>query len=75
MCAYEHDFGGNYIITIVKTTKKCVIVLSVLNLVFDFVKCNHPILPGGFWRIFASDLADLNFFIWQRWFLCERAVF
>jgi hypothetical protein len=41
LCAYEHDFGDNYIITIVKTgltTKKYVIV-------FDFVKCNRPI--GG----------------------------
>jgi hypothetical protein len=47
LCAYEHDFGGNYIITIVKTgltTKNYVIVLSVLNLVSDFVKCNHPIV-------------------------------
>jgi hypothetical protein len=45
--AYEHDFGDNYIITIVKiglTTTKYVIVLSVLNLVSDFVKCNHPIV-------------------------------
>jgi hypothetical protein len=25
-----------------------------------------PILLGGFWRIFTSDLADLKFFIWQR---------
>jgi hypothetical protein len=44
--AYEHDFGDNYRITIVKTgltAKKYVIVLSVLNLVSDFVKCNHPI--------------------------------
>jgi hypothetical protein len=44
--AHEHDFGDNYIITIVKTglaTKKYVIVLSVLNRVSDFVKCNHPI--------------------------------
>jgi hypothetical protein len=40
LCAYEHDFGDNYIISIVKTgltTKKYVIVLSVLNLVSDFV--------------------------------------
>jgi hypothetical protein len=47
MCAYEHDFGDNYMITIVKTgltTKKYVIVLSVLNLVSDFFKCNHPIV-------------------------------
>jgi hypothetical protein len=46
LCAYEHDFGDNYIITIVSTglsNKKCVIVLSVLNLVSDFVKCNCPI--------------------------------
>jgi hypothetical protein len=46
LSAYEHDFGDNYIITIVKTglpTKKYDIVLSVLNLVSDFVKCNHPI--------------------------------
>jgi hypothetical protein len=46
LCAYEHDFGDYYRITIVSTgltTKKFVIVLSVLNLVSDFVKCNHPI--------------------------------
>jgi hypothetical protein len=46
MCAYEHDFGDNYILTIVSTgltTKKYVILLSVLNLVSDFVKCNRPI--------------------------------
>jgi hypothetical protein len=46
LCAYEHDFGDNSKITIVKiglTTKKYVIVLSVSNLVSDFVKCNHPI--------------------------------
>jgi hypothetical protein len=46
LCAYEHDFGGKYIIRIVKTgltTKKYFIVLSVLILVSDFVKCNHPI--------------------------------
>jgi hypothetical protein len=44
---YEHDFGDNYIITIVKTglkAKKYVLVLSVLNLDSDFVKCNHPIV-------------------------------
>jgi hypothetical protein len=49
LCAYEHDFGDNYLITIVKTgltTTKCVIVLSVLNLVSDIVKCNHPIENG-----------------------------
>jgi hypothetical protein len=42
----EHDFGDNSIITIVKTgltTKYYVIVLSVLNLVSDFVKCNRSI--------------------------------
>jgi hypothetical protein len=47
LCAYECDFGDNDIITIVwigLTTKKYVAVLSVLNLVSDFVKCNHPIL-------------------------------
>jgi hypothetical protein len=47
LCAYEHDFGDNYIITIVwtgLTTKKVVIVLSVFNLVSDFMKCNHPIV-------------------------------
>jgi hypothetical protein len=46
LCAYEHDFNDNYIIPIVKaglTTKKYAIVLSVLNLVSDFVKCNHTI--------------------------------
>jgi hypothetical protein len=46
LCFYEHDFGDNYIITIGKTgltTKINVTVLSVLNLVSDFVKCNHPI--------------------------------
>jgi hypothetical protein len=46
LCAYEHDFGDNYIIIIVKTgltTKKYVIVYSVFNLVSDFVECNHPI--------------------------------
>jgi hypothetical protein len=46
LCAYEHDFGDNYKITIVKTgltAKKYVIVMSVLNLVSDFVKCNHHI--------------------------------
>jgi hypothetical protein len=50
LCAYDHDFGDNYIITIVKTgltTKKHVIVLSVLNLDSDFVKCNHPIEMGA----------------------------
>jgi hypothetical protein len=44
LCAYEHDFGDNYIITIVSTgltTNKNVIFLSVLNLVSDFVKCNR----------------------------------
>jgi hypothetical protein len=49
MWAYEHDFGDNYLITIAQTglpTKKYVIVLSVLNLVSDFVKCNHPIVPA-----------------------------
>jgi hypothetical protein len=47
LCAYEPDFGYNYIITIVSTgltTKKYVLVLSVLNLVSDFVKCNRPII-------------------------------
>jgi hypothetical protein len=46
LCAYECDFDDNDIITIISTgltTKKCVAVLSVLNLVSDFVKCNHPI--------------------------------
>jgi hypothetical protein len=46
MCAYKRDFGDNYIITIVKTgltTKTYAIVLSVFNLVSDFIKCNHPI--------------------------------
>jgi septal ring factor EnvC (AmiA/AmiB activator) len=45
LCAYECDFGDNDIITIVYTglTKKNVAVLSVLNIVSDFVKCNHPI--------------------------------
>jgi hypothetical protein len=49
MCAYEHDFGNNYIINIIiivkigLKTKKNVTVLSVLNLVSDFVKFNHPI--------------------------------
>jgi hypothetical protein len=42
LCAFEHDFGDNYIITIV-ITKKNVIVLSLLNKVSDFVKCNRPI--------------------------------
>jgi hypothetical protein len=27
----------------------------------------RPILLGGFWRIFTSDLADLKKFNWQRW--------
>jgi hypothetical protein len=47
LCAYEHDFGGNYIITIVwtgLTTKTFVAVLSVLNLVSDFVNCNHLVI-------------------------------
>jgi hypothetical protein len=46
LCAYECDFGDNDIITIVLTgftTKKNVAVLSVLNLVSEFVKCNRPI--------------------------------
>jgi hypothetical protein len=46
LCAYQHYFGDNYIITIVSTgltTKKYSIVLLVLNLVSDFVKCNRPI--------------------------------
>jgi hypothetical protein len=46
LCAYECDFGDNDKITIVKTgltTKKYVAVLSVLNLVSDFVECNCPI--------------------------------
>jgi hypothetical protein len=48
LCAYECDFADNYKITIVYTgltTKTYVIVLSVLNLVSDFVKCNRPIHP------------------------------
>jgi hypothetical protein len=51
LCGYEHDYGDNYIITIVSTglaTKTYVAVLSVLNLVSDFVKCNHPIHPDSF---------------------------
>jgi hypothetical protein len=46
LCAYEHDFGDNDKITIVKTglIKKKKKVLSVLNLVSDFVKCNYPII-------------------------------
>jgi hypothetical protein len=47
LCAYGCDFCDNYIITIVKTapiTKKYVAVLFILNLVSDFVKCNHPIV-------------------------------
>jgi hypothetical protein len=50
LCPYEFDFGDNYIITIVKTgltTKKYVAVLSVLNLVSDFVKCNHLIASSS----------------------------
>jgi hypothetical protein len=46
LCAYEGDFGDNDIKTIVLTgltTTKNVAVLSVLNLVSDFVKRNHPI--------------------------------
>jgi hypothetical protein len=27
----------------------------------------RPILLGGFWRFFTSDLADLKKIIWQRW--------
>jgi hypothetical protein len=45
LCVYECDFGDNDKITIVSTgltTKKYVIVMSVLNLVSDFVKCNRP---------------------------------
>jgi hypothetical protein len=47
LCAYECDFGDNDAIIIVKTgltTKIYVAVLSVINLVSDFVKCNHPIV-------------------------------
>jgi hypothetical protein len=46
MCPYECDFGDNDKITIVQTglTKKNVAVYAVLNLVSDFVKCNHPIM-------------------------------
>jgi hypothetical protein len=51
LCAYERDFDDNDIITIDKTglvTKKYIAVLSVLYIVSDFVKCNHPIAkPGG----------------------------
>jgi hypothetical protein len=46
LCAYECDFGDNDIITIRldrSYNKKYVPVLSVLNLVSDFVKCNRPI--------------------------------
>jgi hypothetical protein len=45
-CVLRDMILVTYIITIVQTgltTKKYVIVLSVLNLVSDFVKCNHPI--------------------------------
>jgi hypothetical protein len=58
LCAHEHDFGDNYIILIVKTglTKnKYVIVLSVLNLVSDFVKCNHPIHVSCQIMLFMSN--------------------
>jgi hypothetical protein len=50
LCTYERDFGDNDIITIVSTgliTKKYVAVLSLLNLVSYFVKCNHPIDTSG----------------------------
>jgi hypothetical protein len=66
LCAYEHDFGDNFIITIVKTgitTKKYVIVLSVLNLVSYFVKCNHPIGSGP-WSLVR--------FIWDKVVFCLR---
>jgi hypothetical protein len=45
LCAYECDFDDIDKITIFKTgkKKKKVIILSLLNLVSDFVKCNHPI--------------------------------
>ena len=73
LCAYEHDFGDNYIITIVSTgltTKKYVIVLSVLNLVSDFVKCNRPIgekthnkTNQNAIALFFVELGNLNVFI------------